>query len=53
MYVGAAPDPDEARFYHPVDSTAYWCLCTQKATGPDGEPANPDSCKQGRGCCEH
>ncbi len=52
MYVGAVPDPADARFYDPVDSTAYWCLCTQKATGPDGQPASPESCRQGRACCE-
>jgi hypothetical protein len=49
----AEPDPEEARFFDPYDATAYWCTCTQKALGPDGNPVNPDSCRSGRGCCAH
>ena len=53
MYVTSAPDPDEFAFYDRYDATAYWCTCTQKALGPDGRPAHPDSCTPGRDCCEH
>ena len=53
MHVTSVPDPDERRFYDAFDATAYWCTCTQKAIGPDGSPANADSCKPGRSCCEH
>lgn len=34
-------------------STAYWCLRTMKALGPDGQPATADACVEGRGCCAH
>lgn len=53
MYVTSAPDPDEFRFYDPYDATAYWCLHTQKALGPDGRPVHADTCKHGRSCCDH
>ncbi len=53
MYVTSVSDADEARVYDRFDATAYWCTCTQKAWGPDGEPANADSCKSGRECCDH
>lgn len=54
MYVTSVPDPDEARFCGgDYDATAYWCLCTQKAIGPDGNPVHPDTCRDGRACCEH
>ena len=36
-----------------IEATAYWCVCTQKAFGPDGLPAGPGHCGEGRGCCEH
>jgi hypothetical protein len=49
MYVTSAPDPDERTFYDAYD----WCTCTQKARGPDGGLAHPDSCSDGRACCEH
>jgi hypothetical protein len=53
MYVMAVADPDEFRFYDRYDATAYWCTCTQKGLGPDGAPVNADSCRAGRGCCDH
>jgi hypothetical protein len=37
----------------PIEATAYWCVCTQKAFGPDGLPAGPAHCRHGRACCEH
>lgn len=53
MYVLTVVDPDEHRFYDPYDATAYWCIKTQKALGPDGRPAHADACQGGRSCCEH
>lgn len=33
-------------------ASSYWCVCTQKAFGPDGEPVNARDCVAGRRCCE-
>ena len=52
MFVTSGPDPDEFRFYDKYDATAYWCTCTQKAIGPDGQPVHADACKPGRQCCD-
>jgi hypothetical protein len=52
MYVFA----DEAPGMAPADTiepTAFWCMCTQKAFGPDGHPVTARDCVNGRGCCEH
>lgn len=51
MYVQSLVDPDESSFYDKVESSAYWCVSTQTAFGPDGEPVRPDECCSGRGCC--
>lgn len=53
MYVLSTPDPDEQRFCGSYDATAYWCTCTQKAMGPDGNAVNAKQCVSGggRGCC--
>jgi hypothetical protein len=53
MYVMSVPDPDEYKFYDKYDNTAYWCCQTATAFGPDGLPANPESCAGHRGCCKH
>lgn len=53
MYVLAEPDTAASRFYDGYDATAYWCTCTQRAIGPDGEPATASRCQAGRECCEH
>ena len=54
MYVMAAPDPDESKFYDTsAESTAYWCAETQTGIGPDGLPANPHLCQGDRTCCRH
>ena len=53
MYVTAGPDPDEFTFYDKYESTAYWCVETQRGFGPDGEPVRPDCCTRQRGCCKH
>jgi hypothetical protein len=52
MYV--APDDEPARegYRDWIEATAYWCVCTQKAFGPDGKPATAASCRAGRSCCE-
>jgi hypothetical protein len=54
MYVLTTPDPDGHRFTGgSYEATAYWCTCTQKAVGPDGNPASPTRCAMGGGrtCC--
>jgi hypothetical protein len=53
MYVLATPYPEESQFYDAYDSTAYWCVETQQAFGPDGQPARPDCCGGDRDCCKH
>jgi hypothetical protein len=53
MYVMAEPDPKEAKFFDAYDATAYWCVHTQRAIGPDGRPVHADSCRQGRSCCNN
>ncbi len=53
MYVLSLDDPDEFTFYDKYDATAYWCLHTQKALGPDGRPVHPEHCQMGRDCCKH
>jgi hypothetical protein len=30
----------------------FWCLRTQSALGPDGNVADAEQCRPGRGCCE-
>ena len=52
MYVMAAPDPDEFRFYDRYEATAYWCACTQSGVGPDRSPVTAHACQRGRSCCE-
>ena len=39
MFVTSGPDPDEFTFYDKYDSTAYWCVETQRGFGPDGHPS--------------
>ena len=53
MYVLSVPYEDESKFYDTsYDSTAYWCIDTQRGLGPDGQPVNPDRCQGDRGCCQ-
>lgn len=43
--------PEGARIFEPESSTAcYTCLKTQRPYGPDGMPADANSCGDGRGC---
>jgi hypothetical protein len=51
MYIQVTVDPDEAKFYDPVDTAAYWCVETQTGLGPDRQPVRPDLCRGERGCC--
>jgi hypothetical protein len=43
----------EADYNEYLGSSSFWCVCTQKAFGPDGDPVNARDCIKGRGCCEH
>ena len=52
MYV--SPDAGiEGDYSEYLGATAYWCVCTQKAFGPDGEPVNARECTKERSCCDH
>ena len=51
MYVFADDGP-VAGDTQEIDATAYWCACTQKAFGPDGEPVGAHCCTAERSCCE-
>jgi hypothetical protein len=54
MYAHADSHPEEMALYRdPIEATAFWCACTQKAFGPDGLPVTAELCAQGRECCEH
>jgi len=52
MYIQAVVDPAEATFYDSYDQTAWWCVLTQTALGPDRQPVRPDACCEGRDCCK-
>ena len=47
MYVTTplAEDPSVASY---AGATAFWCTCTMKGIGPDGQPVNLDRCTAGR-----
>jgi hypothetical protein len=51
MYIQAVVDPAERTFYDAFDQTAYWCVMTQTGLGPDRQPVRPDTCCDGRDCC--
>jgi len=52
MYIQAVVDPAEATFYDRYDQTAWWCVLTQTALGPDRQPVRPDACCGGRDGCK-
>lgn len=52
MYVAPDDEPAREAYRDWIEATAYWCVCTQKAFGPDGKPATAASCRAGRSCCE-
>ena len=46
-------NPDGTRMFDPDSTTAcYTCLKTQRPVGPDGRPADADTCGADRGCFE-
>jgi hypothetical protein len=49
MYVLTTPDPGADAFDHGGGATAFWCTCTMKGLGPDGEPVSADRCELGSG----
>ncbi len=51
MYINAVVDPDAPTFYDSYDQTAWWCVKTQTALGPDRAPVGPDACCGDRCCC--
>jgi hypothetical protein len=52
MYVHP-DDVVEGDFSEALGATSYWCVCTQKAFGPDGGAVNARDCVHGRRCCDH
>ena len=44
MYINSIVDPLEATLYDPYETSAYWCVLTQTALGPDRQPVRPDAC---------
>ncbi|HYT74446.1 MAG TPA: hypothetical protein VEL79_06840 [Vicinamibacterales bacterium] len=51
MYINSTVDSLEATLYDRYEVSAYWCVLTQTALGPDRQPVRPDSCCEGRDCC--
>jgi hypothetical protein len=51
MYIHSTVDPTERTLYDPYEGSAYWCVLTQTALGPDRQPVRPDVCCGGRDCC--
>jgi len=50
MYIPAEyPEPGRLT---PSDTAHYWCLCTAREIGPDGQLVHLDTCNAGRGCCD-
>ncbi len=48
MFVQVEPDASVQHF----GSGIFWCTHTQNCLGPDGQAAEPESCKSGRACYE-
>ncbi|MBI4481374.1 MAG: hypothetical protein HY652_00650 [Acidobacteria bacterium] len=46
MFIDAEPDPTVP----PCNDRLFWCMHTQTCLGPDGQVAEPEQCKPGRGC---
>ncbi len=51
MYINAVVDQAPWMSYDSNDQTAWWCVKTQTALGPDREPVHPEACCGDRGCC--
>jgi hypothetical protein len=52
MYV-SSDSTVENDYDNQLGASSYWCVCTQKAFGPDGRAVNAGDCVEGRECCEH
>jgi hypothetical protein len=52
MYV-SSDSVVEGDFDDQLGASSYWCVCTQKAFGPDGRAVNACDCVVGRECCDH
>jgi hypothetical protein len=48
MFIEAAPDPTVPN----ASDGFFWCAHTMNCLGPDGEVAEQDHCRPGRGCYE-
>ncbi|OFW11910.1 MAG: hypothetical protein A3H96_26000 [Acidobacteria bacterium RIFCSPLOWO2_02_FULL_67_36] len=53
MYVTGDVTSEPNGFADDIDATSFWCVCTQKAFGPDGLPVTLEDCATGRSCCNH
>ena len=53
MYVLAEHTPELEAYRDTIEATSYWCVCTQRAFGPDGHPVSARECTHGRACCDH
>lgn len=51
MYINATVDSAAVTLYDPYETSAYWCVLTQTALGPDRQPVRPDACREDRDCC--
>ena len=52
MYVVSDVTPEPGGFVDHIEATAFWCVRTQKAFGPDGQPVSAQACAAGRECCD-
>ncbi|MEE8278389.1 MAG: hypothetical protein V3R89_06680 [Thermoanaerobaculia bacterium] len=48
MFYQSEPDPSVP----PSNDNSYWCTHSMNCMGPDGEVAEPGTCRPGRGCFE-
>ena len=46
MFIHAEHDPRLPS----LSSGIFWCIYTHNCLGPDGQVAEPEACKPGRGC---
>ena len=48
MFYQAEPDPTVPS----SNDNSYWCTHSMNCMGPDGDVAQPEACRSGRGCFE-
>jgi hypothetical protein len=48
MFYQSEPDPSVP----PSNDNSFWCTHSMNCMGPDGDVAEPESCRPGRGCFE-